>query len=85
MMPYQGLRQLLYFTFSLSGVIGGFVFLSQILAGQDLEAAVPNFALQAGLAVLMVWLFRREQQTKQQAIQRIRKTLNVSPDSEKIS
>jgi hypothetical protein len=85
MMPYRGLRQVLYFTFSLSAVVGGFVFLSQILAGRDLETAIPNFALQTGLAVLMIWLFRREGQAKQQTIQRIQKSLNSNSESRKNS
>ena len=58
--PYRGLRKFVYLSFGLSGAIGGIVFLAQTLAGRDLEAAVPNLALQIGVVALMVWLFRLE-------------------------
>lgn len=59
--PYRGLRQFIYMAFAASGFIGGFIFLMQLIAGRDVEAALPNFALQAGIVALMVWLFRLEQ------------------------
>jgi len=46
----------LYLVFGSSGFVGGVVFLAQILAGRDVMAALPNFALQAGVVALMVWL-----------------------------
>ncbi|MGV0027161.1 DUF3493 domain-containing protein [Phormidesmis priestleyi] len=58
--PYRGLRKFVYGTFGTSGAIGAFVFLAQILAGRDVEAALPNLALQIGVIALMVWLFRLE-------------------------
>ncbi len=58
--PYRGLRKFVYIAFAASGAIGGFVFFAQILAGRDLEAAVPNLALQIGVVALMVWFFRLE-------------------------
>lgn len=54
--PYRGLRMFIYLVFGLSGFVGGLVFLAQILAGRDVMAALPNFALQAGVVALMVWL-----------------------------
>jgi Low psii accumulation1 / Rep27 len=59
--PYRGLRQFLYFGFGASGFIGAFIFFFQILAGRELETALPNFALQVGVVALMVWLFRLDQ------------------------
>lgn len=59
--PYRGLRQFIYLGFGASGLIGAFVFLMQILAGREVEAALPNLGLQVGVVALMVWLFRLEQ------------------------
>lgn len=59
--PYRGLRQFIYFAFGASGFIGGVVFLAKLLAGRDVGTALPNFALQAGVVALMVWLYRLEQ------------------------
>jgi hypothetical protein len=56
--PYRGLRKFIYAGFGASGAIGGFVFLAQILAGQNVSSALPNFALQVGVVALMVFLFR---------------------------
>ena len=56
--PYRGLRKFIYVTFGASGLIGGFIFLTQLLAGREVEAALPNFALQMGVVALMVWLYR---------------------------
>jgi hypothetical protein len=65
--PYRGLRQFIYGALGLSGGIGGVVFLAQVLAGRDLETALPNLALQVGVVALMVWLFRLEQRSKQKS------------------
>ncbi|KGF71996.1 hypothetical protein DO97_13975 [Neosynechococcus sphagnicola sy1] len=59
--PYRGLRQFVYLVCGGSGAIGGFVFLTQVMAGRDVEAALPNLGLQLGVTALMIWLFRREQ------------------------
>jgi hypothetical protein len=59
--PYRGLRQFIYVAFGASGLIGAFVFLTQLLAGREIGAAFPNFALQVGVVALMVWLYRLEQ------------------------
>jgi Low psii accumulation1 / Rep27 len=59
--PYRGLRQFIYVAFGLSGAIGGFVFLFRVLAGRDLDTALPNLALQIGVVALMVFLFRWDQ------------------------
>ncbi|MEB3359067.1 MAG: DUF3493 domain-containing protein [Synechococcales bacterium] len=56
--PYRGLRRFIYLAFGASGLIGAFVFLAQLTAGQEVGTALPNFALQVGVVALMVWLFR---------------------------
>jgi hypothetical protein len=59
--PYRGLRKFIYVTFAASGLIGAFVFLAQLAAGQEVATALPNLALQIGVVALMVWLFRIDQ------------------------
>jgi hypothetical protein len=59
--PYRGLRQFFYLAFAASAFLGGFVFFFKVLAGQDLAATLPSLALQIGVFVLMVWLYRLEQ------------------------
>ena len=36
------------------------VFLAQLAAGKSVATAMPNLALQIGVVMLMVWLFRLE-------------------------
>jgi Low psii accumulation1 / Rep27 len=59
--PYRGLRKFFYVAFGASGLIGAFVFLAKLAAGQDLANNLPNFALQIGVVALMVFLFRIDQ------------------------
>ncbi|MBW4600350.1 MAG: DUF3493 domain-containing protein [Calothrix sp. FI2-JRJ7] len=66
--PYRGLRKFIYVGCAASGFIGAFVFLSQILAGRDIEAALPNFALQVGVIALMGFLWRWELQREQRKL-----------------
>ena len=56
--PYRGLRKFFYVAFAASGLIGAFVFLSKLAAGQDLANNFLNFSLQLGVVALMVFLFR---------------------------
>ncbi len=56
--PYRGLRRFVYGAFAASGFIGGFIFLIQLIAGQEVSSTLPNFALQVGVVALMIWLFR---------------------------
>ena len=62
--PYKGLRKFFYVAFGASGLIGAFIFLAKLAAGQNLENNLPNFFLQLGVVVLMVFLFRLETQNK---------------------
>lgn len=59
--PYRGLRKFIYVACGISGFIGAIVFLTQLLAGRDVDATLPNFALQVGVVALMVFLFRWEE------------------------
>ncbi|WP_353931198.1 DUF3493 domain-containing protein [Okeanomitos corallinicola TIOX110] len=59
--PYRGLRKFIYIGVGASGFIGAFVFFFQLLAGRNIETALPNFALQTGIIALMVFLWRWEQ------------------------
>jgi Low psii accumulation1 / Rep27 len=56
--PFRGLRQFVYVSCAISGAIGGVVFFFKLLAGRDLEATIPNLALQIGVVALMVFLLR---------------------------
>lgn len=59
--PYKGLRQFVYIACGASGFIGAFIFFFQLLAGRDINNALPNFALQVGIVALMIFLWRWEQ------------------------
>ena len=59
--PYRGLRQFMYLTFAASALIGGWIFFFKVLSGENLSSTIPSLALQTGVFVLMVWLFRWEQ------------------------
>lgn len=58
--PYRGLRKFIYVAFGASGLMGGFIFLTQLLAGQNVTETLPNLALQVGVVALMIWLFKLE-------------------------
>jgi hypothetical protein len=62
--PYRSLRQFVYLSFGFSGAVGGMIFLLQIAAGRDVSQAIPNFAVQAGVVGLMVFLWRWENKKK---------------------
>lgn len=63
--PYRGLRRFLYYSFAASGAVGGFIFLTQLLAGRDVAQALPNLGVQVGVVALMVWLIRLEHKAEQ--------------------
>ena len=63
--PYKGLRKFIYVSAGASGAIGGFVFLTKILAGRDLAESLPNLALQIGVVAIAVFLFRWEDRNKE--------------------
>jgi len=63
--PYRGLRQFFYIAFGASGFLGAFIFFFQVLAGRNIESALPNLALQVGIVTLMVFLWRWEQRRQE--------------------
>ena len=65
--PYRGLRQFIYIGCGASGFIGAIVFFSQLLAGRDVNSALPNLALQVGVVALMVFLWRWEQRRQKRS------------------
>lgn len=76
MAPYKGLRQFIYVGLGASAAFGGFVFFAQILAGRNLDTALPNFALQSGVVALMVLLYRYEQNRKMRLVEGWRRKLD---------
>ncbi|HEY9896660.1 MAG TPA: DUF3493 domain-containing protein [Candidatus Sericytochromatia bacterium] len=58
--PYRGLRKFVYVAFAASGLIGAFIFVTQLLAGQEVSNTLPNLAIQIGVVALMIWLLRLE-------------------------
>ncbi|MCV3215741.1 DUF3493 domain-containing protein [Plectonema radiosum NIES-515] len=65
--PYRGLRQFIYIGCGASGFIGAIVFFFQLLAGRDINSALPNLALQVGVVTLMVFLWRWEQRRQKRS------------------
>lgn len=59
--PYRGLRKFIYVACGASGSIGVFIFFFKMLAGRDMDSALPNLLLQIGVVALMVFLWRWEQ------------------------
>lgn len=68
--PYRSLRIFVYFACAASGLIGAFIFLTELLAGRASVSTLPNFALQLGVIALMVWLFRLEKRAEQKQMER---------------
>jgi Low psii accumulation1 / Rep27 len=58
--PYRGLRKFVYVACGASGFIGAFIFFFKVLAGRDVERALPNLLLQLGIVALMILLWRWE-------------------------
>jgi hypothetical protein len=65
--PYRGLRQFIYIACGASGFIGALIFFTQLLAGRDVDSALPNLAVQVGVVALMIFLWRLEQRRQKQS------------------
>lgn len=61
--PYRGLRKTIYVVFAASGLMGAFVMIAQLAAGNNVAETLPNLGLQVGVVALMVWLFRQDTET----------------------
>ena len=55
--PFKGLRRLIYGAVGASGLVGAFIFLTQLIAGRDVETALPNLAVQMGVIGIVIFLF----------------------------
>jgi hypothetical protein len=75
--PFRSLRMFVYASCVISAGVGGLVIFLGILAGRNLETAIPNFAVNAGVVALTAWLFRRENKAKNQAIAEIREAMKT--------
>ncbi|MEB3338199.1 MAG: DUF3493 domain-containing protein [Leptolyngbyaceae bacterium] len=62
--PYRSLRKFVYIACGISGLLGAFVFLAQLIAGRDVGSDLPNLAIQLGVVGLMIFLFRLESRTR---------------------
>lgn len=60
--PYKGLRMFFYLAFGASGLLGAFIFLTKLVAGESVGSILPNLALQIGVVALMSGLFFWENQ-----------------------
>jgi hypothetical protein len=58
--PFRGLRQFIYVGVGTSGLIGAFVFFFQVLAGRNIDTALPNLAIQLVVVGLMIFLWQWE-------------------------
>ena len=66
--PFKGFRKVIYGAVLASGLLGGFVFFTQLLAGNNVETALPNLAVQMGvigIAVFLFWLEGRGKRDEQ--------------------
>ena len=58
--PYRFFRWFIYVALGSSGFIGAIIFFAQLIAGNDVESALPNFFLQVGIMALMIWLIKKD-------------------------
>ena len=78
--PFRSLRMFIYASCVASAGIGGLVIFFGILAGRNLETAIPNFAVNAGVVALMGWLFLRENKAKNQAIAEVKAAMKTGSE-----
>ena len=62
--PFKGMRRLIYGAVGTSGLVGAFVFFTQLIAGKNVETALPNLAVQMGVIGIVVFLFWLEGRDK---------------------
>ena len=55
--PFKGLRKLIYGAVGASGLVGAFIFLTQLIAGKNVETALSNLAVQMGVIGIVIFLF----------------------------
>ena len=55
--PFKGLRKVIYGAVGASGLVGAFIFFTQLLAGRNVNSAISNLAVQLGVIGIVVFLF----------------------------
>ncbi|MEM6255929.1 MAG: DUF3493 domain-containing protein [Cyanobacteria bacterium P01_D01_bin.156] len=55
--PFKGFRKFIYGAVLASGLLGGFVFLTQLIAGREVNTALQNLAVQLGVVGIAIFLF----------------------------
>ncbi len=69
--PFRSLRLFIYGSCVVSAGVGGLIIFLGILAGRNLETAIPNFAVNSGVVALTAWLFIKENNARKQAIEEV--------------
>ncbi|NEP63863.1 MAG: DUF3493 domain-containing protein [Symploca sp. SIO2G7] len=62
--PFKGFRKVIYGAVGVSGLLGAFIFFTQLIAGRDVAKALPNLAVQMGVIGIAVFLFWLEGRSK---------------------
>ncbi|MEO0348885.1 MAG: DUF3493 domain-containing protein [Cyanobacteria bacterium P01_A01_bin.15] len=55
--PFKGFRRVIYGAVGASGLVGAFIFFTQLLAGRDVDSAISNLAVQLGVIGIVAFLF----------------------------
>jgi Low psii accumulation1 / Rep27 len=80
--PFRSFRMFIYASCVASAGIGGLVIFFGILAGRDLETAIPNFAVNAGVVALTSWLFLRDNKARRQAIAQVQTAMKTGSEKD---
>jgi Low psii accumulation1 / Rep27 len=75
--PFRSLRLFIYASCVISAGVGGIVIFLGILAGRNLDTAIPNFAVNAGVVALTAWLFIKENNARKQAIEEVSQSMKT--------
>lgn len=59
--PFRGLRRFVYLACGASGLLGAYIFLTQLLAGRGEAGTLGNLAVQMGVIGLVILLYRFDQ------------------------
>jgi Low psii accumulation1 / Rep27 len=80
--PFRSFRMFIYASCVASAGIGGLVIFFGILAGRNLETAIPNFAVNAGVVALTGWLFLRENKARGKAIAQVQVAMKTGSEKD---
>lgn len=62
--PFLGLRRFVYLACGASGLLGAYIFLTQLLAGRGESATLGNLAIQMGVIGLVILLYKFDKPQK---------------------